>query len=115
MNKKLKNYYKIKNYKKEHKELIKQSKNFMPWDYTYNFRLFVQSLKLVLITWENHALLRDVKRDPNFEPQLNALRRAVEIGNNIIKYNYNGFLITEEEQLNEFWNIMKEYFTSWWD
>lgn len=108
-----------KRYKKAKKQFMKACKAFQPFDYYYNFNVFLESLRLTLILWENpDCLFQDTSDDELFGNKYSeafaALREAVEIGDRL---NTAGMLNLEEEDecYNRFWDIMKKYFRYWWD
>lgn len=104
-----------KKYKKEHKKLVKHAKDFKYWDFIFNLRLFVQSLRITLMAWEQPGMLVQIKDEHNnFDENLEALRKTVAIGDKLVEELFD-YPEQRDELYKEFWNLLSVYFTAWWD
>lgn len=109
-------------FKKGKKQLIKDAKEFQCFDFYYTEKVLFDMLKLNYEFYSNPALLfQDTNSDyNNYEESIKALGRVVEIINMLereyLDINECLELLENEHKLKkELYNLIGEYWSSWWD
>lgn len=111
-----KEYY--KNYRVEHKKLVKFAKSFKPWDYGFMEDVLFQMIKMM---YEYHKNPDNVHYDINCEVNkykdiISSLEKCVDLIENKLENEEVSF--DEEKENNvkkEIYETIKNNFMLWWD
>ena len=98
--------------KKSKKELIKLTKEFQPWDYSFILNPLYKMIEIFYNTFKHPELLAQDTRCDNYKETIESLEKC----NNLIKDLDNSDSIEKDyELIKEILGTMKEKIFLWWD
>ena len=98
--------------KKSKKELIKLTKEFQPWDYSFILNPLYKMIEIFYNTFKHTELLAQDTRCDNYKETIESLEKC----NNLIKDLDNSDSIEKDyELIEEILGTMKEKIFLWWD